>query len=411
MSQGQTSKGATVAGTLRTWVKDYVRTHRSRPTPPNFTPPAKLRRPGRPADGELGQRLASEPQVLERLVAVQPRTIAVLLPTGQPPEIKRPGEQLRPNLLSGRRPSYVVVVSTSVTRLDVTMHELVTLDRDENVPLVKIRVGVQVNEQDDYAGLIDAALLNHTDLDGYLTECVKRELNDKVRLALKMNRMADLKARTLTEVLANGWFPSTFADGVLVQRGFTVLETSWPETSPASPAQPPAASESTFRRPDRALSPGPRRSVLHLTMDASLRRLWNNHAKLELLGIAGATVSGSTTVIAVPAREPGAFEETQLREAFSHYYADRHVRLVSAAASSYDEIVRAWFRKVDSWPRRLVSVTGTDGDETLQIRVDQGRLAAEDRNAGVWVGQESDREALHRLLPHERVEFVSADQG
>ena len=127
------------------------------------------------------------------------------------------------------------------------------------------------------------------------------------------------------------------------------------------------------------------------------------------IGIAEATVSGGATVIAVPAREPGPHEEIRLRDAFSHYYADRHVRLVSAVASSYDEIVRAWFRNVDSWPRRLVSVTGTDGDETLEIHVDQGRLAAEERKAGVWVGRESDREALQRLLPYERVEFVAAD--
>jgi len=98
-------------------------------------------------------------------------------------------------------------------------------------------------------------------------------------------------------------------------------------------------------------------------------------------------------VIALPAREPGAQEETQLREAFSHYYADRHVRLVSAVASTYDDIVRGWFRKVDSWPRCLVSVTGTDDDGALLIHVDQGRLSPEDRDAGVWIGQESDRGA------------------
>ena len=398
-----------MAGTLRTWMKDYVRAHRSRPTPPNIKPPVKLRRPGRSPEQELGQRLASEPQVLERLVAVQPHTIAVVLPTDQPPQVKRPGEQLRPSLLSGRRPSYVVVVSTSVTRLDVTMRELVTLDRDENIPLVKIRVGVQVTDHDGYAGLVEAALLNHTDLDGYLTERVKRELNDKVRLAVKMNRMADLQARTLQEVLANGWFPSSFADGVLVQRGFAVLETVWPETSPTAAVYALPSSETTFRRQERPTLSALPPSALDLTMDAGLRRLWNNHAELELLGIAGAKVDGGTTVIAVPAREPGAHEETQLREAFSHYYADRHVRLVSAVAESYDEIVRAWFRKVDSWPRRLVAVTGTDSDETLQIHVDQGRLTAEDRETGVWVGRESDREALQRLLPYERVEFVAAD--
>ena len=74
-------------------------------------------------------------------------------------------------------------------------------------------------------------------------------------------------------------------------------------------------------------------------------------------------------------------------------------------------IVRAWFKNVDSWPRRLVEVTGADTSAVLRIHVDQGRLSAEERNAGVWVGQESDREALRRLLPHQRIEFVSADSG
>ena len=399
-----------MAGTLRTWVRDYVRAHQSRPTPPNFKPPVKLRRPGRSSEAKLGQRLASEPQVLERLVAVQPGTIAIVLAGGQPPQIKRPGEQLRPSLLSGRKPSYVVVVSTSVTRLDLTLHELVTLDADENIPLVKIRVGVQVNDRDEYAGLIKAALLNHTDLDGYLIECVKRELTDKVRLACKMNRMADLQGRTLQQVLANGWFPHAFADGVLVQRGFVVLETTWPPTASERPGSAPSP-ESIFRRPEGPTSPAPHRSELDLMMDPGLRRLWKSHAELELLGIAGAKVSGGTTVIAVPARELGTYEETQLREAFSHYYADRHLRLVSAVANSYDEIVRAWFRKIDSWPRRLVSVTRSDDDEALQIQVDQSRLPPDERGSGVWVGRESDREALQRLLPYERVEFVPTDQG
>jgi hypothetical protein len=67
---------------------------------------------------------------------------------------------------------------------------------------------VQVSDRDEYAGLVKAAMLNHTDLDGYLTECVKRELNDKVRLACKMNRMADLQARTLQEVLATAGSPA-----------------------------------------------------------------------------------------------------------------------------------------------------------------------------------------------------------
>ena len=56
-------------------------------------------------------------------------------------------------------------------------------------------------------------------------------------------------------------------------------------------------------------------------------------------------------------------------------------------------------------------MTRSDDDGALQIHVDQGRLSPEDRGAGVWVGRESDREALQRLLPYERLEFVSTDQG
>ena len=411
MCQGQkTSKGATVAGTLRTWVQGYVRAHRSRPAPPNFKPPAKLRRPSRSPDADLGQRLASESQVLERLVAVQPHTIAVVMPSDLPPQIKRPGEQLRPSLLSGRKPSYVVVVSTAVTRLDVTMRDLPT--RDENIPLVKIRVGVQVNDHDGYVALVRAAQVNHTDLDGFLVECVKRELDEKVRRAVKWNGVANLKSKTLEGILASDGLPRTFADGVLVQRGFTVLETIWPDAGPVEPAPAPVSPEVGFVRPDREWPTAPEQQALNLTSDARLREVWTDLAELGLLGIAGAQVDGGgTTVIAVPTRKPETHEETQLREAFGVYYGDRRVRLISAVARTYVEIVRAWFKNVDSWPRRLVDVTGADTNTVLQIHVDQGRLSAEERAAGVWVGQESDREALRRLLPHRRVEFVSADPG
>ena len=138
-----------MAGTLRTWVQDYVRAHRSHPTPPNFRPPAKLLRPDRSSDSDLGQRLANEPQMLERPVAVQPQTIAVVLPSGQTPQIKRPGEQLRPSLLSGKRPTYVVVVSTAPTRLDLRLDHLQVLSRREPIERVIVRVGVQIARGDD----------------------------------------------------------------------------------------------------------------------------------------------------------------------------------------------------------------------------------------------------------------------
>lgn len=389
-------------------VQDYIRAHRHRPAPPTFKPPVKPPRPGRAPDSGLGHRLAGEPQLLERLLAVQPNTIAVVLPSDHPPVVRRPGQPLRPSLLSGRRPSYVVVVSTAVTRLDVSVDQLVTLD-GHAVQHIRIRVGVQVSDHDGYQSLISAALLHHADLDGYLLQCVQRELTAKLKAAIGMNRLSELQRRSLQEVLTGSWFPSFFADGVLAQRGFAVLETSWPPAEPTDRETDPPPFE-PYRRPERELTlVTPQASGLDLTMDARLRRLWSSHADVELLGIAGAKVSGGTTVIAVPAREPAAYEGSRLREAFGDYYRDHHLRLVAAVGSSYDDLVRAWFRQVDAWPRRLVSIDSTDDDASLLICVDQGRLPPDEQQAGVTVGRESDREALQRLLPHERVEFVLAD--
>jgi hypothetical protein len=411
MCQGQkTSKGATVAGTLRTWVQDYVRAHRSRPTPPNFKPPAKLQRRSPSPDSDLGPRLASEPQVLERLVAVQPRTIAMVLASGQSPQIKRPGEQLRPSLLSGMRPTYVVVVSTAPTQLDLRLDHVQVRSRDEPVEQVVLRVGVQVSGRDDYARLLQAALVNYSDLDAYLVECVKRELGEKVRRAMGNNALTDLEPSTMERALLDYPMPPSFADGVLDRTSFAVLEVAGrrngsvlPRSAVPSPrADHPAESRSTTARPERP--------ALDLTMDAGLRRLWQRNADSELLGIAGAQAGSRTTVLAVPVEKPDTAEETRLREAFSRHYAGQHLRLVSAAATTYVEIVRAWFREVAGWPRWVVALTETEDAATLQVQIDYlSPLPPEERRDPVAAGEESDREALRRLLPYERVEFVAAD--
>ena len=406
------SKGATVAGTLRTWVRDYVRTHRSHPTPPNFKPPAKLGRPGRSSGQDSGQRLASEPQVLERMVAVQPNTIAVVLASGQSPQVRRPGEQLRPSLLSGRRPTYVVVVSTAPTRLDLRLDHLQVLSSVDPIEQVLLRVGVQVSGGDDYAGLLKATLVNYADLDAYLVECVKRELGEKVRRAMAMNRLTDLEPRTMERALLDYPIPATFADGVLERKSFAVLKVAGPSGSQRLYGVPQGADRSADTDPTVVL---PARAALDLTMDAGLRRVWRQHAGQDLLGIVGAHSGSRTTVLAVPVKRPGEDEEARLREAFSRRFPGQYLRLVSAAAETYDGIVRVWFREVNGWPRRVVAVTETDGDTTLQVQigaaspVDQGRLTPEERRDGVRVGDESDREALRQLLPYERVEFVAAD--
>ncbi len=395
-----------MAGTLRTRLSDYVRARR-RPAPPTFTPPAKLRPLSSSADQGLGHRLASEPQLLDRFVVVRPNTLAVVVPAEGPPSVKRPGEKLRPSPVSGKR-SYVVVVSTAVTRLDLTLDYLLVLDRDQPLERVKVRVGVQVSDRDD-AKLIKAEQLNHTDLDAYLMGCVERELAKRIRDGMTVNWLADLQPATLEQVLADRWVPAAFADGVLLRKSFAVLEiVTEPQRTgralhavPSGRGYPPGDREPTMTLPP---------SDLDLTMDAGLRRRWSRHVDLPLAGIAGAKIDGRATVIAVSSGEPGPQEHTALRQAYRDYYSDRHVRLVTAVGQTYDEIVRAWFRQIDSWPRRLVSIDADD-EAVLRVDVDQGRLTAEERAAGLSVGRESDREALERLLPHERVEFVAADSG
>ena len=145
-------------------------------------------------------------------------------------------------------------------------------------------------------------------------------------------------------------------------------------------------------------------------MDARLRRLWSDHADSELRGIAGAKANNSSTVLAVPSREPGAYEGSRLREAFGRFYDDRGVKVVAAVADSYDDLVRAWFKQVDGSPGRLVSVQFVEKEGLLRIAVDSDLRSSAERANGVSVGTQSDREALRQLLPHQRVEFVAAAQ-
>jgi hypothetical protein len=64
---------------------------------------------------------------------------------------------------------------------------------------------------------------------------------------------------------------------------------------------------------------------------------------------------------------------------------------------------------VDGSPGRLVWVRLLGEDSVLRIGVDQALRSAEERARGLAIGSQSDREALRRLVPHDRVEFVAAD--
>jgi hypothetical protein len=144
-------------------------------------------------------------------------------------------------------------------------------------------------------------------------------------------------------------------------------------------------------------------------MDARLRRVWRDHASSELFGIAGAKESDGATVIAVASRQLGAYEASRMEEAFKQYYDDGRVRVVSAMAESYDDLVQAWFSQVDNARGRLISVQSTADHASLRIGVEQDEFVSQGADRVVSVGRHADRQALRALLPHQRIEFVAAD--
>ena len=379
-------------------------------------PPA----PGEPepraaAEPALGMKLTGEPHPLDRMVTVQPNTVAVLFEQDSTPRLKFPGEYLTPGLLPSLRPVRVLAVNTSPVELDVTVDHLVTMD-GHDIERCTVRVTVQLSDRDRYASVVGLAAEYGTELETHLLERVESDVAMGMHAAVKMNRLADLRRQTVQQELAERWLPRTFASGALVRRDFDVREITWPKDGPISvqipqtksprviPAVTPLRSPAA---PIPSLASKPR--AMELTMDARLRRIWRRIAEPELRGIAGAKIANSATVVAVVDREPGAYEGSRLREAFGSYFEDRGLHFVAAVADSYEDLVRAWFKQVDGSPGRLLSVRSVDDDSVLRIGVDQALRSAEERARGLSVGTQADREALHQLVPHERVEFVAAD--
>ena len=405
-------EGAWVAGTPRTSLVRRILTgrFRSHPAEPATDPasdPARSQAASSPvAAAEPELKLASEPQALDRLVGVRPDSIAIVFEPEQPPRLSFPGEMLKPSMFPTLRPLQVLVVNTGAVSLDVTVGPLFTVD-GHAVDSAKIRVVVQLNPNDRYAGVRGLAADYGTELEGHLLQRVQNEVAREVYAAVRMNRLADLRRQTLQVVLADRWMPKAFAGGALLRRDFLVLDAPWPEVS-----QQPTPTADRADNSDRTIEERPpetrRTGSLNLTVDARLRKLWAEHGETDLRGIAGAKVNNTSTVIAVPTREPGAYEGSRLREAFGQFFDDRGVRVVAAVADSYDEIVRAWFKQVDSSPGRLVSVQ-VDQEGTLRIGVDSDLRSSQEQAHGVSVGSPSDREALRRLLPHHQVEFVAAE--
>ncbi len=421
-----------MAGTLWALALRYLDARRRRPAPtakdkPPLKRPTPLKRPNpqphpaaRSAESALGHRLAGEPELLERMVSVRPNSVAVMLTKDQPPQLKFPGELIRPSLVPALRPVRVVVVSTAETHLDVTVRNLVSLD-GYPIERVKIRLAVQFSDNDRYATLVDLVPHHAADLDDYLLGLVQREVTNSLQQAVRNNRLADLNRPTLQRVLEDRWLPRGLAGGVLLRRSFTVLESVSATTTESDgsaddtevlPQRTAAEPPSPFSRPRLTLAPPiAARPRLDLTMDARLHRVWRDYADEELLGIAGAKESDGATVVAVPTQQLGAYESSRLEEAFKKYYADARIRVVLAVADSYSELVRAWLGQVESPHARLISVQSTDNNATLRISVVPDRVGGYAAAREVSVGRHADRQALRALLPHERVEFVAAGIG
>jgi hypothetical protein len=402
-------KGVSVVGKLWTSLFGRVVTDRQSSTTPSEPETALAEVP------VLGMKLTGEPHPLDRMVTVQPNTIAVLFEQDSAPRLKFPGEYLTPGLLPSLRPVRVLAVNTSPVELDVTVDHLVTMD-GHNIERCTVRVTVQLSERDRYGSVAGLAAEHGTDLEAYLLQRVETDVAMGMHAAVKMNRLADLRRSTVQQELAEQWLPRTFANGALVRRNFDVREIAWPKEGPISVPIPQTksprivpASPSLRALPTPPPSRSSRSTGMELTMDARLRRMWRQFAEPELRGIAGAKVANSATVVAVVNREPGAYEGSRLRETFGDYFEDRGVHFVAAVADSYEDLVRAWFKQVDGSPGRLVWVRSLEDDSVLRVGVDQALRSAEERARGLAVGSQSDREALRRLVPHERVEFVAAD--
>jgi len=346
---------------------------------------------------DRGQRLAGDPEPLQRVLLVPRGRIAVLLEDGLPPRLATPATYLWPPIVPLRRPITLIPVTTEVVRLVLRVYDLVTFDGHE-IPRVVVELSVQVDAADGYSKLLRLAAADGIELEAELLARAQRELGNEVQVAVRMNRLAHLRRLTLSEVLNLRGLPHELAGGALAVRTVNVTDVAWPDEEPGDPDEPEDA-------PAESAQP----AELDLSTDARLRRIWSTHTETPLDGIASAQVGDSTTVVAVPHTPLGLADRLTLKEAFRRHLEDRSLTLVSTPAASYADVVQGWFREVDSNAARLVSVRALEPD-SLRIIVDQA-VRSRDGNSEQSIGTAADRLALRRLLPHTRVEFVTADDA
>jgi hypothetical protein len=108
----------------------------------------------------------------------------------------------------------------------------------------------------------------------------------------------------------------------------------------------------------------------------------------------------------VPKEDIGAYDGSVLKEVLAKHFGERSITFIAHTATTYQELVRAWFRRVDTGHAGLVAVQSLDSDDVLRIVVE----ATSGDAGGPKIGTQADREALRALLPHAKIELVPADR-
>jgi hypothetical protein len=334
--------------------------------------------------GGLGTKLTGDLVRLDRMAAVWPNTIAVVFQGDARPELRYPGEVVTPRILPGRDPTFVLPVATGLVTVDVEIANAVTFD-GQRIEQVVIRVSMHLAPTDRYRAVAALAAEHRTELADALLRQVRLEVGAEVEAAIRLNRLSELRRRGLQEVLADRWLPTDFAGKALLRDSFEVRSVTWPDPM--------------------AQAAGPN---LRLSVDDQLHRVWKRVVGSEVRGIAGAQVGGSSTVIVVPLSAPSQFETERLREEYAKHFVDPGVAVLMIVADNYEDLVREWFRRVDSSPARLLSVEPSGDHRTLLVRINQGAGSQHGRTAdtGGPVGTDSARAALTHLLRDQQIEFV-----
>ena len=353
----------------------------------------------------LGRKLCSDPRRLERVAVVRRDTIAVLLEPEHPPVLVFPGQYLKPPLVPSLSPIVVLVVNTAPVNLDVTVSRLQTAD-GAPVDEVNVRVTVQLSANDRYRAVAELAGAHGPHFETHLLERVRLEVAAEIHAAVTMSVIDELRGDGFQQVLAGRWHPRGFAGGALVRLRYRTEGLAVPE--PERGAQAAPEPKAVTPAPSTAAASGqpPKAPDFTLSVDAQLRRLWLSRCSTDLEGIAAARAGGSVTVVAVPKEDIGAYDGSVLKEVLAKHFGERSITFIAHTATTYQELVRAWFRRVDTGHARLVAVQSLDADDVLRIVVE----ATSGDAGGPKIGTQADREALRALLPHAKIELVPADR-